>query len=359
MNRLVWILALIMFMGCSKKGGDKEGSELKASDWPKGVTVTLSPSLGAEPTLKAGQNVKVIITNSTAEIFKYEWSSDNKCGKLLADEEKKINATYTAGANAGDCDEVINIKATGKSSYSTYTINLKVKGDPKATVKEDRPAALPEDWIVINDYEKTLEQVEFSCYDINKVKDDKGNVVDNKVPQSYMKYVNSVKGITESWGYESGECTIQTGEGTEKGALNLSFDLPKQGDYCGLSENLEARPEECSRAGSRDLTEIEYISFSVKSGDDKDHQFQLELIVWDRLADGNQGDAKKPLKPIVATKDWQRVMIPVTDFVKDDLQSRAGVKSLDFRFNRVDGFPDAGKIIVDNIALVPIKKSKK
>ncbi|GEM_PF-6549647 len=359
MKKIVVLMLLLTLAACSKKVDESaDGAEGGDKNWPGAIAVRLDPDLGQSMELKSGKTVKLLLSNKSAESVAFEWKSDDKCGKLEYDKEKAAQAQYIAKELGEDCVESILIKAKGKTIDGTKTLSFTVKGDPEFIFTIVRPETVPENWITVNDYEKTREQKSVTCKRNTEVIVE-GKKETNSEDVSADLTLNNLGGVWNTFSWEDGVCAVDHEiEEAEKGVLTLHYDLPSNVDYCGVYDDLKPRTDDCDITDKMDFTDITHITFIGKSVGGQDKTVNLELMLWDRSVRGNQGAAKAAPKGFLLTSDWQRFAVKVDDIIKDDAASRKFIKSVSLRIARQAGEPTEGYVLIDDMALVAKPESK-
>lgn len=371
MKRLfVLFLAVPLVASCAAKKEEK-AAEGTTAGWPAGLSVTFDP---ADRTIAHGKKLKMWIENKTGTAYKFEWASEGKCGEFKFDQAKSFEALLVGGQFGEDCSEKVTISALSSGTPMQKAINVRVRGSKEFQELTVRPDPIPETWMFINDYDKTVEGREVKCIitiggdgksvglAVNAAKKRKKTAeeeaADKKARESGQitevedffddVYLNLLGAPFDTWTYESGSCSFADGPEGEDGVMALRYDIPYHDAYCGYFENL-GLGRDCE-AQAFDATEYKALTFIAKSGDGAVHRFSTELVPWERFAEFHQGKARL-MGPFEVGEKWKRFEIPLSDFCKDPDEIRR-LKSVSFKFKREANFPDAGLLLIDNVALI-------
>jgi hypothetical protein len=371
MRRLTGLLlAVVLSFGCTaKKDTAKEGEGVAA--WPDGIVVLFQPE---DRIVKHDKKVKMWVENKTGEEFSFEWSGEGTCGELQWKKEKNSEAVFVGGKLGQDCNEKMTLKVMGAKGTFEKQFGVKVEGSEQFAAIEVRPDPIPDNWHMINDYDKTLKGKEVKCVTKLGGKDKSvGLAVDmTKKRKKSAAEENQEKAAREGgaeteivdyfddvqmnlndapfgpWNFEFANCFFDESYEGEEGVLAYKYDLPHHDDFCGYYENLSVG-EDCETT-PYDTRPYEYATFIAKSGDDKTHRFYLELINWERFAEFHQG-RPEAVGPFDATGEWNRFEVNLADVYKDTLDP-AGIKSLSIKIKREANYPDHGLILFDNFAFI-------
>ncbi len=372
MRRLTGALLAVLFaFGCTAKTEAVKG-EKESAAWPAGIATFFQPE---DRIVKHDKKVKMWVENKTGEEFSFEWLGEGTCGELQWKKEKSTEAVFIGGKMAKDCNEKLTLKAMGSKGSFEKQFGIKVEGSAQFAALEVRPDPIPEDWDMINDYDKTMKGKEVKC--VTKIggtdKKSTGLAVDlTKKRKKSAEEVSKEKAAREGdavteiidyfddvqlnlhdapfgpWNFEFATCAFDETYDEEEGVLAYSYDLPHHDDYCGYYENLSVG-EDCETK-PYDTTPYKYATFIAKSGDEKTHRFYLELINWERFAEFHQG-RPEAVGPFEATGEWTRFEVVLEDVYKD-LLDPAGIKSLSIKIKREPNYPDSGLILFDNFAFI-------
>jgi hypothetical protein len=371
MKRLAWLVIVALVAGaCAKKeeSGTKEGSA-----WPAGLAVLFNPP---NRMIKHDKKLKMWVENKTAEEYSFEWTAEGKCGVLQWNKDKPAEAIYIGGQNVTDCNEKLTLKVAGAGTIEKQ-FGVKVDGSSKFAELEVIPDPIPDSWVFINDYEKTLAGKEIKCVskiggkerekpsvglavdekkkrkktqeEIDKEKAARDGAKETEVVDYYDDVQTNLLGAPfGDWNFEFAGCRFADAPEGDEGALAFSYDLPHDDDYCGYYENLSIG-KDCETRGY-DTSKFTHMTFIYKSGDDKEHMLYAEMINWERFAEFHQGRPES-VGPYIAKAKWQRAEIPLPKFYKDTLDP-ATIKSVSFKIKREANYPDHGLILFDNVAFI-------
>lgn len=356
------VLALaFMLVGCGKK------QDVGADGWPKSMKVIVDP---ADGNIRSGKFAEISLVNNTGENFTFDWVTSGNCfGKLTRKSDEPFAAKFLGGKVGQDCTEEVKITLRGESGTYTRTVFITTQGNPAFGLLELRPDPIPESWVFVNDYEKTLEPKDVECKRTVKrpvVKE--GPAEEGAKPEfeevQETELVEGVRynmsgGLFDTWGYEFGTCTFVDAPEGDSGVLALEYYLPQLNSYCGFFEQFKTG-EDCE-AVPFDISGYEKVSFLLKSADDKDHFPVFEIVGWDQFTKVHQG-AIEPTKALLAKAGvWTRYEIEISKLIRDvNVIDPAKVKSIGFRVNRKAKLQDGtevfndgqGKILVDNLVLI-------
>lgn len=363
------LLAVVFVLGCAaKKDAAVEGE--KGAAWPAGIVILFQPE---DRIVKHDKKVKMWVENKTGEEYSFEWLSEGTCGELQWDKARNSEAVFIGGKLAKDCNEKMTLKAMGPKGSLEKQFGIKVEGSEQFATLVIRPDPIPDNWHMINDYDKTMKGKEVKCVTkIGKDKKSVGLAVDlskkrkkSADEENQEKAAREGEGETEiidyfddvqlnlngapfgPWNFEFANCFFDE-DPEEEGVLTYKYDLPHDDDFCGYYENL-AVGDDCETR-PYDTSEFEYVTFLTKSGDEKTHRFYLELINWERFAEFHQG-RPEAVGPFEATPEWSRFEVKLADVYKDTLDP-TGIKSLSIKIKREPNFPDHGVVLFDNFAFI-------
>ena len=340
--------------GQKKKGGGAGGGD----EWPAAMQVFVEPTDG---NIKGGQKAELSLVNNTGKEWKYSWGTKGLCkGSLLKKKDEPFAVKYQGVAVLENCSEEITVTITGGGKSLSKTFFITTTGDPDlAGIELD-----PEDksnWKFINDFDETLKPKEIECKRKVKrmVEDDEGNKKEIEEIETQVidgMTVNKLGGHFNSWGYEFGICKFvdpPDGEGND-GVLALEYYLPQLNSYCGYADHL-LTGEDCL-ADPFDISDYEFITFKLKSGDGATHWPIFEIVGWSEFADAHQG-AWEASKPLVALADeWRRYELDVMVLIKDPkVIDPTEIKSIGFRINQTEKLKDGTKVLNGNEGLILIE----
>ncbi len=364
------LLAIVLVSGCATKQDAGTDGE-KSAAWPAGIVVLFQPE---DRIVKHDMKVKMWVENKTGEEYSFEWLNEGTCGELRWDKAKNSEAVFVGGKLAKDCNEKVTLKVMGAKATLEKQFGIKVEGSEQFATLVIRPDPIPENWHMVNDYDKTMKGKEVKCVTkIGKDKKSVGLAVDlskkrkksaaeetqekaarqGEVETEIVDYFDDVQLNLNGapfgpWNFEFANCFFDENYTEEEGVLAYKYDLPHHDDFCGYYENL-AVGADCETQ-AYDTTEFEYVTFLAKSGDDMTHRFYLELINWERFAEFHQG-RPEAVGPFDATAEWSRIEVKLADVYKDTLDP-AGIKSLSIKIKREANFPDHGLVLFDNFAFI-------
>jgi hypothetical protein len=369
MRCLVLLLSLVFAVASCARKQDAGSAGADKGPLPDGMKILVDP---ASKTAKAGQKVRVWAENNTGKKFTVEWKADGHCGTFEVEKTKGLEALFVAGQYGMDCTQKVEFKASGTSGIYETSLDIVVKGNPAFAQLDPRPNPIPDNWVMVNDYETSLDPKEVKCtmvvggkkrvsvglaFGADKHKKEGS---DSKAPEAAG---DEPKEVTESydgillnkldapfgpWTFEFGSCEMADPPENEKGTFALSYDLPNDDAYCGYFETF-SMGKDCESAPF-DVAPFEKLSFIVKSGDGKPHRLFVELVAWEKYAEFHQGrtEAVGPFE--VPVDAWKRYDVELKDLIKDAL-APSSIKSVSFKLTR-DKQPDGGVILFDNIALI-------
>jgi hypothetical protein len=373
----VCLLAALGLSCCAaKKEEGPAGETVKADGFPAGLTLSFEP---ADRMVKPGKKVRMWVENKTGESFAWEWIGQGTCGEFQFNKEKSFEAILVGGEYAEDCREEITFKATGGGQVHEKKINVMVKGNPKFASLAVRPDPIPDSWVLINNYDRTMAGREVKCVteiggktkkpSVGLAFDTKGSKKASRSAEERKKaeeaaaktgVVQKVEEVFEGitlnmldspflpWKFEFGICDFAEVPEDDEGALAISYDLPHDDDYCGYFEHLKLG-QDCE-AEPFDSSIFEKLTFIVKSGDGEPHEVYAEMVAWEKFAEFHQGRTE-PVGPFKVPADkWVRYEVPLVDLYKDTLIPDS-IKSVSFKVVRQNQ-ADTGVILFDNIAFI-------
>ena len=326
MRRFVFLsLCLALVAGCAPKqeeGGKKGGS----SSWPEGLYAHFTPE---NRIIRADAKLRVWMEDKTGKGYKFEWVAEGLCGELKVDKNKTFEALFIGGKHTKDCTEKLTLKAAGPSGVVEKGFNIKVLGSAEFATLQVRPDPIPESWLMINDYDKTMEGREVKC--VHKLVGDGaraptvGLAVDavkkrKKSRDQEEKEAKAKTGKQEAevediyddvqlnvlgapfgpWNFEFANCSFGETPKEDEGALAFRYDLPHDDDYCGYFENLSIG-RDCE-TGQYDTSIYESLTFIAKSGDGQKHKIYAEMINWEKFAEFHRA-APKPWAPTKSVRN--------------------------------------------------------
>jgi len=327
----------------------------------------------ADKTLKPGQKAKVWVENNTGKKFTFDWSTEGHCGDFEVEKTKGLEVFVTGGKFGADCAQKVLFKASGTSGIFKTSLDIVVKGSPEFLELELRPNPMPESWVMVNDFETSMEPREVKCTvvvggqkrpavglafgadkkkkegDASKGPEPAAGDKPQEIEESYDGVIlNKLDAPFGPWNYEFGMCETAEPPQDEKGAFALGYDLPHDDSYCGYFETFKMG-KDCE-AAPFDVAPYERVTFLVKSGDGAAHRIWVELVAWEKYAEFHQGRTES-LGPFeVPMGKWKRYEVELSDLVKDAL-TPSSIKSVSFKVTR-EKQADSGVILFDNIALI-------
>lgn len=373
-------LLFVLVVGVACCAGKKEDSSAvqadKGAGFPAGLTLSFEP---ADRMIKAGEKVRMWVENKSGEDFSWEWIAEGKCGTFLFDRKKSFEAALLGGENAEDCREEITFKATGGGVVHERKTNILVKGDPKFASLVVRPDPIPDNWAMLNNYDRTMDMREVKCiteiggatrkpsvglaFENKGLKKESRNAEERRKAEEAAQKTGQAQTVEEvfdditlnmfdspflPWKFEFGNCEFGTAPDGEEGVLALHYDLPHHDDYCGYFEHLKLG-KDCE-AAPFDSRAYDKLTFIVKSGDGERHEVYAEMVNWEKFAEFHQGRTE-PVGPFeVPVDEWKRYEIPLTELYKDTLVPEE-IKSISFKVMRKDQ-ADKGLILFDNVAFI-------
>ena len=377
---LLFLVAVCVSFCAAKKEGAEEAKTKKGVEegggLPTGLMLLYQPK---DRMIKAEKKLKMWIENKTGDDFAYEWLSEGKCGEFKFDKARAFEALLIGGKHAEDCRELVTFRASRAGNTIEKQFGVVVKGSAEFVEFEVRPKPIPESWLMINNYDRTLGGREVKCVLTvgGKVKKPSlGLAFETKEQKAKARDAAEIKARKEAaeksgkeqeiieiyddvtqnlldapflpWKFEFGACAFVDAPEDEEGVLALHYDLPHHDDYCGYFEHLRLR-KDCE-AGKFDATPYERLTFIVKSGDGEPHQVYAEMVAWEKFAEFHQGRTE-PLGPFAVPADgWKRYEIALPKLYKDTLLPDS-IKSVSFKVMRLNQ-PDTGVILFDNVALI-------
>lgn len=235
--------------------------------------------------------------------------------------------------------------------------------EPKKEVKPPEPVwpeKLPDNWMVINDYEK---EVDLSDPDEN-ASNDKTKKKKRKKKGWKMGPANLLGGEWGKVGFNGGLCKLKQVKDGDNTVLQISYNMPTKMSECGTYEYL--KPFIQKKVGRKripnypqyfDLRPFDKITAMVKSGDDKEHNLKIHLTELDSYGSQLQGYVS-PTKMIVATEEWKRVEFSLDKTLHEFFDRRhAQATGIRIRFQEQNDRNDSGVVLFDNLTL--IKKTGK
>ncbi len=344
MKRLViGLLVVLMSFACNQNKADKaaDGNATKKSALPKGLIVNFNPDTRV---IESGATLKGNIDNKTGIPYTYEVTSPQNCGELKLKDESAVEFTFVAKSHEADCTDEIKLALKGGEEIVNASFTIKVKAGAQEPELELRPDPIPDTWLMVNDYENTMQEHTFTC--TRKPTGGEENVPGEEVEEELK--LNLLKATFDTWQYEGASCTYADLPEGVTGVAALAYDLPYDDAFCGMFENL-GLGKDCE-TDKRDLGNYQALTFLAKSGDAAEHKLYVEIVQWEKYAEFHQGKAAE-FGPITIPADrWKRFQIPMEKLCRDDVQPFS-VKSVSFKVKRA-GHPDKGVILIDNVAFI-------
>lgn len=216
------------------------------------------------------------------------------------------------------------------------------------------PDPMPENWVLVNDYETPANLTPPPKTDANKAK--KKAAKDEK---AVAKPQNNLGGEWGEVGFNAGKCALeQVKEGTNT-ALKITFSMPTETSECGTFEYLMPFVEKKIKnkviknyPQFFDLRPYDKITFMAKSGDDKEHLIKLHITELDEYGSQLQGYVDTT-KIVPAGKDWERHEFSLDETLHGFFDRRHGkLTGVRVRIQEQPNKNGDGIILIDNIALI-------
>ncbi len=300
--------------------------------------------------VEAGGTIILTVDNRSSEAVTYQWQAREDCGRLELDENRPFQAQYVGREADSICSDTVVLVVQGPwKEPITLERRITIRAADKPKELELRPRPIPENWLMINDFNGTLKPRLFECVRMRRGQEQE---------VSAEVKLNNLEATFSAWSFESAGCTLESRFDGGEEVMALSYDVATDDSYCGYIENL--RMQGCDTR-SFDLTPFESITFLARSGDHHDHNVYIEIVQWERFADFNQGKAAES-EAILVTPEWKRFEIPIQSICYEGTRRRpivdpSFVKSIGVKLTR-EGDTDQGVVLLDNLALIRKQNDK-
>lgn len=177
----------------------------------------------------------------------------------------------------------------------------------------------PENWAVVNDYEKT--------WDPRK---------------------NLWGGFWDTWKYRVGDCALATISDNGPSRLKVAYTLPADNSQCGTFEYLKGEKGKPEAVDLRDYAQAFVV---MKSGDDREHHVRLEVVELDPYDAALQGYTGTS-KVLLVGPEWKRYEMDLDKELHPHFDRKMG-KTIGIRIDRKDQ-PDreSGTVLVDGLGFI-------
>ncbi len=210
------------------------------------------------------------------------------------------------------------------------------------------PNPVPENWVVVNDYETPADLSE--------------PVIDPKTKKAIPKENKPKNLLGGEWGtigFNGGKCALAQVKDGDNTVLQITYTMPSETSECGTFEYFMPTIEK--KVGKKlvknypqfwDLRPFDRITALIKSGDSKTHNVKLHITELDPYGSQLQGYVS-PTKNIVAGPEWQRVEFELDKTLHEFFdRSHGKLTGIRIRFQEQDNRNDAGVVLVDNITFI-------